>query len=232
MRRFAAVLVAGLLWALIPFPAQAALRDVSIGNYWFEDDATGARNPITVTEGDQIRFTVRQGVYPPHSAVIDEYDIDSGQLLLFDTYTTPPLNKPGTFALYCRAHRERGHETKLVVKAKPAGDPGAQPSTPAPPKKAKASKSAAPTAAATTPTPGTTAASPSPAEATVPAGVGQATDRRRPPSDPNSLAGVLGRDLGGDVPWTAALWQAALAAIPIAGAAAYALRRERRRMRL
>ena len=217
---------------LASLPAHAKLHEVSVGNYYFEDDATGARDPLTVNEGDQIRFTVRQAAYPPHDIVIDEYGIDSPPLNLFQTYTTPPLNKPGTFDLYCRAHRPRGHETTLIVKAK-ASPPQSTPTSPPPPAKKKAKTStAAPTAAASataSPTSDTTPASPTPAESLAPEGVGEATDRRTPPPDPDSLAGILGRRFGGDIPWTAALWQSLLAAAPIGAAAAYAIRRDSQR---
>ncbi len=227
MKRRAAWLAAGAIWVLVPLLAAAALHEVSVGNYWFEDDATGSRAQLTVDEGDQIRFTVRQAAYPPHDIVIPAYGIDSPQLNLFQTYTTPPLDKPGTFLVYCRAHRARGHETTLVVKAKATTEPAPTPtgSGAAPPPGKKPPKSATtspdPTASAT-PTP-------SPTGSTVPSGVGEATDRRVPPPDPDSLAGLLGRDFGGGVPWTAALRLGAILALPIAGAAAYAIRRERRR---
>jgi plastocyanin len=214
---------------LASLPAHAKLHQVSVGNYYFEDDATGARDPLTVDEGDQIRFTVRQAAYPPHDIVIEEYGIDSPPLNLFQTYTTPPLNKPGTFALYCRAHRARGHETTLIVKAK-VSPPPSTPSSPPPPKKKAKPATAAPKAETTsTPSSAAAPASPTPAESLAPVGVGEATDRRTPPPDPESLAGILGRRFGGELPWTTAVWQALIAALPIVAAAAYALKRESQR---
>lgn len=232
MKRPALFAAAAGLIVLVPLLAAAAVHDVSVGNYWFEDDATGSRTAITVNEGDQVRFTIRQAAYPPHDIVIPEYDIDSPQLQLFQTYTTPPLDKPGTFLVYCRAHRARGHETTLVVKAKPAAEPAPAPTSPggAPPppgpiKKTTPKPSASPSPTAT----GAPSASPSASDAPIPSGVGEAADRRAAPPDPNSLEGMLGRRFGGGVAWTAALWQALILALPIAGAAGFAIRRERRR---
>lgn len=239
MKRLIALLTAGVL-AAIPLPAQARERKVSVGNYYFQDDETKARNPIVVDEGDQIEFTIRAAAYPPHTIVIPAYDIDSedeGTLLLFDTYRTPPLDRPGTFLLFCRPHRDKGHETTLRVRAK--ASPTSAGTTAPPPKNksstgsqttptARATSTATPTRPAVLPTaPGSPASSPQ--ETAAPAGIGRATDRRRLPPDPNSLAGMLGRRFGGDLPWTTALWQALLAAVPIAAAVGYALRRERRR---
>ena len=228
-RRLLVAMTTALVVALVA-PAWAALRDVDIGNYYFEDVATGERKVITVNEGDQIRFTVRQETYPPHDVVIDGYgpDYQSGQLLLLETFTTPPLNKPGTFALYCRAHRRRGHEAKLVVKENSPPAPAAS-STPTKKSSAKPQGSPAPSASATAI--GTTPASPgavpsSIATATLaPAGHSVAADRRVASPDANSLAGILGRDIGGGEPWTTAVRTWLLAAIPIAGLAGIAIRR-------
>jgi plastocyanin len=234
MRRFAVLLAAGASVVLMPLLAAAAVHDVSVGNYWFEDDATGSRDNIVVNEGDQVRFTIRQAAYPPHDIVIPAYGIDSPQLQLFQTYTTPPLTKPGTFLVYCRAHKARGHETTLVVKAKATAAPAPGPTQPgsggAPPPPATGNK--ATPKASTTPSPGATGTpSPTPVAtgSTAPSGVGEASDRRAAPSDPDSLEGILGRRFGGGVAWTAALWQAAILALPIGAAAGFAIRRERRR---
>jgi plastocyanin len=231
-----AVALGAFLFLAVP-PAAASLHEVTVANYYFQDDTTGARKTITVDQGDQIRFTVRQAAYPPHSVVIDEYGIDSGYLLLFDTYTTPPLNKPGTFLLYCRAHRARGHYATLVVKAKPG--PGSPAPGPVPGASGAhvggAKKPGSPVAGASTPakpgskptavgsTPGATA------EPVVPSGVGTSSDRRRATPDASSLAGVLGRSFGGDVPWTSALWLSLIAGVGVAAVAGLAISRERRR---
>ena len=237
--RWARVFVAGLLVLLVPIPAEARRREVSVGNYWFEDDETGARNQLVVDEGDQIRFTIREAAYPPHSVVIDEYGLDSGYLVLFQTYTTPPLEKPGRFELYCRAHRDRGHRATLIVKARASSAPSPGGSAPAPPQKKKPAQTTEATPSADAPTEGPSPAvtaptaaqpvQPTPGGTLAPVGVGEATDRRRPPPDPDSLAGLLGRRFGGDAPWTTAVWLALIAMVPIGAAAVYAIRRERGR---
>lgn len=237
--RWARVAVAGLLVLMVPIPAEARLREVSVGNYWFEDDQTGARNPLVVDEGDQIRFTIREATYPPHSVVIDEYGLDSGYLVLFQTYTTPPLEKPGRFELYCRAHRERGHKTTLIVKARASSAPSPSGSAAAPPPKRKPTQTTEATPSDDAPTEGPAAATTAPAaaqpspptspEAFASVGVGEATDRRRSPPDADSLAGLMGHRFGGDAPWTTAVWLALIAMVPIGAAAAYAIRRERGR---
>jgi len=213
-------------------PAFARVHGVTAGNYYFQDDATGSRTRLVVDQGDQIQVTVRAAAYPPHSVVIDEYGIDSGYIYPFQTYTSPPLNKPGTFILYCRAHRDRGHWTTLIVRAATASTPRSSPTASS---GSRAQSPGAPGAATSPATPklGAKDAPQSPAgastESPVPAGIGEATDRRSAPPDPHSLAGVLGRGFGGGLPWTAALWLAGLAAVPIFGAAGLALRVERRR---
>lgn len=234
MRRWAVLVAAAAVLAIV-VPAAASLREVDVGNYYFEDVATRSRKMIIVNEGDQIRFTVRQSTYPPHDVVIDGYgkDYESGQLLLLETFTTPPLDKPGTFALYCRAHRRRGHETKLVVKE------SASPSSPTPTSSQPSSSPKKKTGTTRPPASGSPQASPSgPASVApgsaptsgsssglLPAGVGVATDRRLASPDANSLAGILGREIGGGEPWTTAVWTWLLAAIPIAALAGYAMRR-------
>lgn len=225
------VAITAALVAALVAPAWAALHDVDVGNYYFEDVATGNRKIITVNEGDQIRFTVRQSTYPPHDVVIDGYgaDYQSGQLLLLETFTTPPLNKPGTFALYCRAHRRRGHEAKLVVKGSSQPAPAPAPTSSTAKKKTTSKSSASITPSASpSPTARTTAgavpsATGSPSLA--PAGHGVATDRRVASPDANSLAGILGRDIGGGQPWTTAVGTWLLAAIPIAALSGFAMRR-------
>ncbi len=127
-----------VLMGLMPMPARAETRQASVGNYWFEDDATGDRTSIVVNQGDQLTFTIREGIYPPHTVDVDELDIHSPDLLLGATYTTPPLKTLGTFKLYCRPHEQRGHVTTLAVRAttpttsapQPEPQPESQASTP------------------------------------------------------------------------------------------------------
>ena len=216
----------------VALPAHAILRDIDVGNFYFEEVATGARDPIRVDQGDQLRFTVREGTYPPHDVVIEGYgpEFQSGQLLLFDRFTTPPLDKPGTFDLFCRAHRQRGHETTLIVRARSSGSapaPGpSQTRRSSPPRSSTASPR--PSATGTGSTAPSVAPSPS-SPSLAPVGVDVAEDQRRASPDADSLAALLGRDLGGDAPWTTAVWMWLLAALPIAAVAAFAMRRELRR---
>jgi plastocyanin len=232
VKRLGFVATAVVVALAIALPAFAALREVDVGNYYFEDVATGNRKVITVNQGDQIRFTVRQSTYPPHDVVIDGYgkDYESGQLLLLETFTTPPLNKPGTFALYCRAHRRRGHEAKLVVKSTaPSPTPSSSPKKKSTAKPAGSSSPRSTPTASTSAAPHAVAPSPGSSPSFAPAGVGVATDRRLASPDSNSLAGILGRDIGGGEPWTTAVWTWLLALIPIAALTGYAIRSEVRR---
>lgn len=209
-----------LAWAP---PASAQTRSASIGNYYFADDATGSRDRIVADVGDQIAFTVREGVYPPHTVDVDELNIHSGGILLGETYTTPVLERAGTFLLYCRPHRERGHVARLVIRAAV---------TPAPAQRAPASMGTtpAPAAGAAQPTPAAPAAGAgqTPAPTPEPAGVRSASpaELARPqPVDPDSVEGLTGRARS-RAPWTRALWWLLIASVPIAGAAAFALSRE------
>jgi plastocyanin len=222
------LLIAAVAVVAAVVPAAASLREVDVGNFYFEDVATGSRQVVMANKGDQIRFTVRQTTYPPHDVVIDGYgkEYESGQLLLLETFTTPPLDKPGTFRLYCRAHERRDHETTLFVRstASPSPAPGSSPKKKASPRPgASAAPQASPTGSASVAPGETPTTEPSPSLA--PAGVGVATDRRLASPDSNSLAGILGRDIGGGEPWTTAVWTWLLAAIPIAAMAGFAMRR-------
>jgi plastocyanin len=224
-RRAVAMLAICACCVLATIPARAALHEVSVGNYYYQDDATGARK-LEVREGDQIRFTIRQADYPPHSINVKELGIHSGDLLVFQTYTTPPLKKTGTFVLYCTAHRDRGHWTTLKVLAKPISSPKPaattrptqRTSTPAP---ARAKTSASPTASSKAKAAPRVVKS---AETVVPSGIGVTKDRRKAPPGPNSVQALLGRDFSG--PWTRALVLALLAGLPIAVVTFFALRKQ------
>ncbi|MGH2758558.1 MAG: hypothetical protein ACRDKJ_03235 [Actinomycetota bacterium] len=219
-RRLAVFVVVVVTLALAGVAGAETLR-VSVGNYYYEDDRNGDRTKIVVRQGDQIAFTVRQGIYPPHTVEVDELNIHSGDLLLGETYTTPQLNRVGNFLLYCRPHRERGHVSRLIIQA-PVTTTTAPPATEAPP---------AP-GAATTDTPVATA-TPSPVVSTptptlVPVGVTKASPEElsRPVAvDPDSLEGLTGR-VRSNQPWTRALWFLLIASVPIVAAAAAALGRE------
>lgn len=217
---------AGLVSTAIVLASSAlgATRAASIGNFWYEDDSTRDRTKIVVQRGDQIVFTVREGVYPPHTVDVDELNIHSPGLLLGETYTTPPLSKVGNFKLYCRPHEARGHFTRLVVQAPaaataaPARTPGASPTT-APAAAGKAAGQATPTPLVASPT-----------ATLAPVGVGKAAPsdiRRTVAADPDSLDALIGREPSSE-PWTRALWLALIATVPIVAAAGYTLWRNAR----
>jgi len=71
-RVLAALALAVTVLAMLALRADAALHEVTVGNYYFEDDAVRDRARLDVQQGDQIRFTVREAAYPPHSANVDE----------------------------------------------------------------------------------------------------------------------------------------------------------------
>ncbi len=210
-----AALVVGLLTLVVAAPgAIAALREVSVGNYYFEDDAVRDRTRLDAQQGDQLRFTIREAAYPPHSVNVDELNIHSGDLLLFDTYTTPPLNRPGVYRLYCRVHTDRGHITKLYVHAAPATTTTTRPratttSTIAAGVGGTTSSSTSTTAGAgavtTPPAPSPDATDAQTPSSLAPVGVGTATDRRRAEPAPGSLAAMLGRPPAEAGPWTRAV---------------------------
>jgi plastocyanin len=105
-----------LAWAAI---AQAAVSDVRVGNFYFEDGSVGD-GQIVITAGDQLRFIVEDsGPGTPHTIDIDAFGVHSGNMAKGETFTTPALTEPGTYALYCSLHRNRGHETTLVILAAP-----------------------------------------------------------------------------------------------------------------
>ncbi|HYZ91220.1 MAG TPA: hypothetical protein VFA34_02360 [Actinomycetota bacterium] len=217
MRRFAiATVLAGSV--LAAGTALASTRSASIGNYWYQDDATGDRSKIVVTQGDQVAFTVREGIYPPHTVDVDELNIHSPGILLGETYTTPALTKVGNFRLYCRPHEARGHVSRLIVRAAAPASTAAPTGTAATPP---------PPGAAVTTTPVASAA-PSPAATLAPVGVSKAAPGAldRPVAvDPDSLEGLTGRARSTQ-PWTRAVWFLVIATVPIVAAAGFAVRRE------
>lgn len=235
-RRLALSGLLALAITFVAWPAPAALRDVAVGNFYY-DDATPGDGTVEATQGDQLRFTVYDGgPGTPHTVEVDELNIHSGSLAAGETYTTPPLNQPGSFRLYCKPHQNRGHVATLVVRA------GTTASTPAP------TTAPRPTVSGTAST--TTAA---PIEAPVDGGVATTVppeapndgDRPEPtlapvgrgaadpdtlaaaPVDPNSLEATLGRRPGKRGPWTRSLRMALLALIPMVAAATVAALRGR-----
>jgi plastocyanin len=222
-----ALVGAAVTCALIAAPgARADTHQVTVGNFYFEDDQQRDRTKLVVDVGDQITFTVRQASYPPHTIDVDELDIHSDDLFVGQTYTTPPLRRPGNFYLYCRPHEARGHHTRLIVRA-------AAPATPKATARATTApaRSAAP-APATTATGGTPTPTPSAASSSTPAlapvGVGTAAPgslTRTLEPDPDSLEALTGVQRSNEIPWTRAVWWLLLASVPIVATAAFALRR-------
>jgi plastocyanin len=225
--------------------AAGAVHQATVGNYYFQDDATNDRAQVVVTKGDQITFTVRAAAQRPHSVNVDELGIHSGDLILFETYTTPALNRTGTFRLYCRNHAvSNNHVASLVVRAPPTTSTTPTPPTTTTPRTATTPRlvpSVTTTMVASSTTVAQSTTAPTPARpglttttevaATVPAGRGKAPpgDRRRAAPAADSLEGLLGRHIGGTAPWTRAVRISVAALLPVVAVAAFALREARRR---
>ena len=223
--------------------ASAAVHQATVGNYYFQDDATGDRTKLVVDKGDQVTFTVRATASRPHSVNVDDLGIHSGDLLIFETYTTPPLTRAGTFRLYCRNHAvSNNHVASLVVRAPTTpSTPAATTTTlrrappPTTPTTLRSGVPAGPTttlpATTTVVTPSTASPATSTSAVTVPAGRGKAPpgDRRRAPPSPGSLEAILGRRVGGNAPWTRGVRLSLIALVPLAAVAAFALREAHKR---
>ena len=244
MRGALVIIVAGLVALTSAGAASAAVHQATVGNYYFQDDATGDRTKLVVTRGDQITFTVRAQASRPHSVNVDDLGIHSGDLLLFETYTTPPLTRTGTFRLYCRNHGvSNNHVASLVVKAPATPTTTAATTTTArrAPVVTTATtlRSALPPPATTTSVttaataPPTISQSTSTVPATVPVGRGKAppNDRRRAPPSAGSLEAILGRRVGGNAPWTRGVRLSLAALVPLTLVSAFAVREARRRER-
>jgi plastocyanin len=136
--------------------SSAAVRTVDVGNFYF-DDSTPGDGVVSVQAGDQITFRVLDsGPGTPHHVDIDAFNIHSGGLSAGETFTTPALNTPGTYVLYCNLHLNRGHKTTLVVGGSATPTPTATPvptPTAAPVATATAVPSVGPTPSASDPTP-------------------------------------------------------------------------------
>ncbi|MDP1819909.1 MAG: hypothetical protein Q8K58_08480 [Acidimicrobiales bacterium] len=178
MKRVAAVIAAltvvgGIVWA---GSAQAALSQVRVGNFYYED-ATVGDGKIEIRQGDQVRFIVEgNGPGTPHSVEVEALGIHSGGLSTGDTYTTPPIQQTGSFKLYCDLHENRGHVTTLVVLAGATATTAAPTTTAAPAPATTASGSSTPTTAPPSAVPG---------DSSVAAGTGD-TGSTAPPGAPGS----------------------------------------------
>jgi len=206
-------------------PASAATHQATIGNYYYEDDQQHDQTKIVVRQGDQVTFTVREQAVPGHTVDVDALNIHSPNLNLGETFTTPRLDRPGNFYLYCRPHEDRGHHTRLIVLAapKPTATPPPK-ATPRPgPATTRTARPASSNAPAATP-------APTPTATLTPVGVGTAPPgalSRPIPTNPNSVAALTGHTTANGVPWTRSQWLLLIAVVPISGAALVALRRAR-----
>jgi len=281
-RRLAVPLLAVAVGAVFSLPAGASLRQIAVGNFYFQDETVGD-GKIDAQVGDQLRFNVLDGgPGTPHTVEVDELGIHSGSLGSGETFTTPPIGKAGTFILYCKPHDQRGHVTTLVVSgtsitttttqpptttttqastttkppatttttARPAGAVSSSSptttapratTTTAPPTSTSgtAGGSTAPTAGGTDPATGTSTTTsgndPAPgADGTAPTGAGETalapTGRGRVDDalagpDGTNLDALLERMRGRQGPWTRSLRLSLAALVPMALAAALALRR-------
>lgn len=136
-------------------PVAAALREVRVGNFYY-DDATPGDGTVEIDQGDQLRFTVLDGgPGTPHTVDIDELGIHSGSLASGETYTTPPIDRPGTYLLYCTPHQNRGHQATLIVRSSSTATtsaPTTAPATTSPP--ATSAPTTSPSGSPTTAPPG------------------------------------------------------------------------------
>lgn len=250
------ILIAGLVGVgafASAHSAQAALSEVHLGNFYYED-ATVGDGKIEIRQGDQIRFVADDnGPGTPHTVEVDALGIHSGGLSTGQTYTTPPIQQAGSFKLYCKFHENKGHVTTLVVLADGTATTAATTTTAAP--TTTVAKASSPTTAggstAVAGTSGSTATGGAGTDTTTsvasdgvtattvtdiaaatattlaPTGLGEASDETMNalPVDPHSLEAVLGRPPATRGPWTRSVRIAMLGLLPLLGAAAIALGR-------
>ena len=128
-RRLALPLVAIAAATVFSVPAGASLRQIAVGNFYFEDETVGD-GKVVAQVGDQLRFNVLDGgPGTPHTVEVNELGIHSGSLGAGETFTTPPISTAGTFILYCKPHDQRGHKTTLVVSGTSITTPTTAPTT-------------------------------------------------------------------------------------------------------
>jgi hypothetical protein len=128
-RRFALPLLVVAAGAVFSVPAGASLRQIAVGNFYFEDETVGD-GKVEAQVGDQLRFAVLDGgPGTPHTVEVDELGIHSGSLASGETFTTPAIGKAGSFILYCKPHDQRGHVTTLVVSGTSITTPTTAPPT-------------------------------------------------------------------------------------------------------
>jgi hypothetical protein len=208
-RRFALPLLVAAASTLWSVPAGASLRQIAVGNFYFEDETVGD-GEVEAQVGDQLRFTVLDGgPGTPHTVDIDELGVHSGSLAAGETFTTPVIGKAGTFLLYCKPHDQRGHKTTLVVTGTavttattappatsttaPTTTTTAKPTTTTKPPATTATTASAPTSSPTT----TTTARPT--TTTAPTTTSSAGGGAAPvPGDPGSASTTIGADAGSE----------------------------------
>jgi hypothetical protein len=114
-RRLALPLLAIAAGVVFSVPAGASLREIAVGNFYFDDETVGD-GKIVAQVGDQLRFSMLDGgPGTPHTVEVDELGIHSGSLAADETWTSDPISKAGEFILYCKPHDQRGHKAKLIV---------------------------------------------------------------------------------------------------------------------
>jgi plastocyanin len=167
----------------------AGVVNVHVGSFYFEDASVGD-DVVRAGVGDQIRFIFDDS--GGHNAQVDELGIDTGVQLGGTEFVAGVLTQPGTYELYCKPHRRRGHVTTLVVAGDSPPPTTAAPTTPpttAPP------SSAAPTTASPTTTPPTTSPSPTTTPpTTVAPGARPATSTTTSPSETPATTATTGGD--------------------------------------
>lgn len=186
MRRRLLLLAAAVAaWAGVAMaPALAAVRSVSVGNFYFDDDTPGD-GVVQAQVGDQLRFVVKDnGPGTPHTVEVDDLGIHSGSLGSGETFTTPVLDRPGTYRLYCKPHDQRGHVATLVVSGS-APPTTAAPTTAPPPPTTTATPTTAPTAATTVTTKVAAPVARAPSTTTPPTTLPTATGSTDPAATPD-----------------------------------------------
>jgi plastocyanin len=136
----------------------AGVVDIHVGSFYFEDSTVGD-GVITARVGDQLRITFDDS--GGHNAQVDALGIDTGVQGAGAVYISQVLTQPGTYELYCKPHRKRGHFTTLIVTGDSLPPTTAAPTTAAPTTAPPTTTATATTTTATTTTPPQTTAAPS-----------------------------------------------------------------------
>lgn len=98
----------------------AVTVEVKTGSFYFEDSSVGD-GKITAKVGDQLRFVIEDdGQGTRHTVEVPGLGISSGSLAVESVYVTDVLSESGEYEVFCRTHRNKGHETTLVVTETPA----------------------------------------------------------------------------------------------------------------